>query len=242
MRDRIDKASPIPYYVQLKELLLEKINTNAFPDGKLSSEHELARKYEVTVTTVRKVLGDLQALNKISKVKGLGSFIKKPKIELDIAKYLSFGRIIRDQGLSERIQVISREVIDFDRKILNGFEAKNPSRQIININRIRYIENEPMAIERLYFNNDLCGPMFEKASDGLIYDFLVKELKINFAHIDEYLEPISLSAREARLLNMKPHAPALLITKISYDPGNVWLEYSKTTIRGDKCRYHVSLK
>jgi len=37
-KDQIDKESVIPYYVQLKEILLEKINTNNFPDGNLSSD------------------------------------------------------------------------------------------------------------------------------------------------------------------------------------------------------------
>ncbi|MBN1838073.1 MAG: GntR family transcriptional regulator [Spirochaetales bacterium] len=242
MSGRIDKSSGIPYYIQAERLLLDRIKANEFPDGRLPSESELAETYEITVTTVRKVLAELQRNNQIYKVKGLGSFIKKPKLELDIAKYLSFGRIIREKGLAERIEVISREVKPFDAALLDGFEVHNPSKRIINIDRIRYIEEEPLAIERLYFNDDLCGPMYRKAADGLIYDFLVTELGINFAHIDEYLEPICLSAEDGRLLGVKNHSPALLITKVSYDQRGAWLEYSHTTIRGDKCRYHVSLK
>lgn len=242
MSDRIDKSSPIPYYIQVERLLLERIRTNEFCDGRLPSENELARTYEITVTTVRKVLAELQRKNKIYKVKGLGSFVKKPKLELDIAKYLSFGRIIREKGLSERIELINRQIVPFDPAMLNGLAVHNPSRQMINIDRIRYIEEEPLAIERLYFNQDLCGPMYEKAADGLIYDYLVDELGVNFARIDEYLEPICLESEEARLLGVRSHSPALLITKVSYDRDDVWLEYSRTTIRGDKCRYHVSLK
>ena len=242
MIDQIDKSSPIPYYAQLKDLLLEHIKKNEFPDGKLPTESELSGKYDLSVTTVRKVLTELLHINAIYKVKGLGSFVKKPKLELDIAKYLSFGRIIREKGLSERIVVICKEVIDFNERFLNGFEVKNPSSKTISIERIRYIEEEPLVIERLYFNNDRCGPMFAKASDGLIYDFLVNDLNVNFAHIEEYLEPISLNIKDAKLLKIKTNTPALLITKVSHDPEGVWLEYSKTTIRGDKCRYHVSLK
>jgi GntR family transcriptional regulator len=242
MSDRIDKNSPIPYYIQVEELLLDRIKRNEFSDGKLPSENELARTYEITVTTVRKVLAELQRKNKIYKVKGLGSFIQKPKLELDIAKYLSFGRIIREKGLREQIEVIERQVIPFDTSIVEGFEVKNPSKRIINIDRIRYIEDEPLALERLFFNDDLCGSMYAKAADGLIYDYLVKELGINFAHIDEYLEPICLKTEEAKLLAVKAHSPALRITKVSYNHKDVWLEYSRTTIRGDKCRYHVSLK
>jgi GntR family transcriptional regulator len=242
MNDRIDKSSPIPYYIQVEDLLLRRIKDNEFPGGKLPSENELAKTYDITVTTVRKVLAELQRKNKIYKVKGLGSFVQKPKLELDIAKYLSFGRIIRGKGLKERIEVINRQVVPFDAALLDGIAVSNPSQRIINIDRIRYIEDDPLAIERLYFNDDLCGSMYEKAEDGLIYDYLVDELGINFAHIDEYLEPICLTAENARLLGVKSHTPALLITKVSYDQRDAWLEYSRTIIRGDKCRYHVSLK
>ena len=242
MKGSIDKSSPIPYYVQLKELLLDAIARNAFPDGKLPSEKEIARHYGITVTTVRKVLTDLQNLDKITKVKGLGSFIKKPKLELDIAKYLSFGRILREKGLSEKIEVIRRERIDFSDIALNGHEVQNPSRRVICIERVRSIEGKPLAIERLFFNNDTCGPMMGKASDELIYDFLVRVLKIDFSRIEEYLEPVNLSASDARLLKVKANSAALVITKVSHDQRGAWLEYSTTTIRGDQCRYHVSVK
>lgn len=242
VKDQINKESVIPYYVQLKEILLEKINTNSFLDGKLPSENELANKYDITVTTVRKVLSELQNSGRIYKVKGLGSFVKKPKIELDIAKYLSFGRILKEKGYTENIEVIKREVIDFDHALLNGFTIENPGKKMTHIERVRSIENEPMAIERLFFNNDVCGPMFDKAENNLIYDFLINELNINFEHIEEYLEPINLAKREASMLNVKQNSAALLITKLSFDHNDAWLEYSNTIIRGDKCRYHVHLK
>ena len=41
---------------------------------------------------------------------------------------------------------------------------------------------------------------------------------------------------------MNANSAALRITKISYDPDGHWLEYSMTIIRGDKCRYHITLK
>ena len=242
MIDAIDKESPIPYYVQLKEILTGHIRSNRFSDGKLPSEKVLAQRYGITVTTVRKVLAQLQNESRIYTRKGLGSFVMKPKLELDIAKYLSFGRILREKGISESIEVVSKDVLDFDETIMKGYKIKNPSRRIIHIERVRYVNGEPLAIEKLYFNNEICGSMMDKASDGLIYDYLIRDLNINFAHIDEYLEPINLDPREARLLTAKTASAALLIAKISYDHRDNWLEYSNTIIRGDKCRYHVSLK
>lgn len=242
MNDFIDKSSPIPYYVQLKNILQHKIENNIFVDGKLPSEHELANKYQITVTTVRKVLAGLQNEDMIHKAKGLGSFVKKPKIELDITKYLSFGRIIKEKGLNEKISVIKKEVIDFNEKLLNGFSIKKPCKKVVHFNRIRSIEDEPMAIEKLFFNHDICGSMFQEATDNLVYYYLVEELKINFSVIEEYLEPVNLNKTEAKILNVREKSAALLITKLTFDTKDNWIEYSNLIIRGDKCRYHVRLK
>ena len=242
MTATINKDSPIPYYIQLKDLLLLKIENNEFSEGKLPSEKELSEQHGLTVTTIRKVLSEIQHLGKVYKVKGLGTFIRKPRLELDITKYLSFGRIIKDKGLTEEIEVTRKEVITYDADIFGDFTVENPSEKIVHIERIRAINNEPIALEKLYFNNDICGSMILKAQNGLIYDFLTNDLKINFINIEEYLEPIILNREDAKLLAVKQNTAALLITKISYGVQKQWLEYSNTIIRGDKCRYHVHLK
>jgi GntR family transcriptional regulator len=242
MPETINKNSPIPYYIQLKDLLLFQIENNEFSDGKLPSEKELSEKHGLTVTTIRKVLSELQHLGRIYKVKGLGTFIRKPRLELDITKYLSFGRMIKDKGLSEEIEVTKKEVIDSSADIFSDFTIESPSLKIVHIERIRAINKEAIAIEKLYFNNDICGSMIMKAQNGLIYDYLTNELKVNFVNIEEYLEPIILNREDANLLGVKDGTAALLITKISYGAQKLWLEFSNTVIRGDKCRYHVHLK
>ncbi len=242
MKDYIDKVLPIPYYAQLKQILVDRIERGDFPDGKISSENELADRYEVAVSTVRKTLTQLIYEDKIYRIKGIGTFIKKPKLEIDIAKYLSLGRILRDKGLSEKIEISKTEVVDFKDININPFEIKNPSKKAVHIERIRYINGEPLVMEKLYYNNETCSQIINKASNGLMTDFFINELKINFASVDEYLEPINLRSEEAKLLQVKENAAALLITKISYDQNGYWLEFSKTIIRGDKCRSHVKIK
>lgn len=45
--DFIDKDSAIPYYIQLKQILLHKINSNSFENGRLPSEKELSTTYDI---------------------------------------------------------------------------------------------------------------------------------------------------------------------------------------------------
>jgi GntR family transcriptional regulator len=240
--DFIDKASPLPYYIQLKNILLEKMSRGEFTDGRLSSEHELANKYEITVTTVRKTLSELKNEGRIFKIKGLGTFINKPKLELDISKYLSLGRELQQKGLKENIEVINQEVIDFEKIIHNGFDIKNPSKKAVLIERIRYIESEPAVFERLYFNYNICSALLDNPSNEFIYDYLIKDVKIKFSNIEEYVEPVNLGLAESGFLKVKKNFAAFLITKISYAFPDKWIEFTTSYIRGDKCRYHVTIR
>lgn len=46
-------------------------------------------------------------------------------------------------------------MLDFDKTIMNDFKIQNPSRSIIHIERVRFVNEEPLAIEKLYFNRAL---------------------------------------------------------------------------------------
>src|SRR6187397_800650 len=53
------------------------------------------------------------------------------------------------------------------------------------------------------------------------------------------LEPISLRAREAQLLGVEPHRPALLIEGVAFDRDGMPVEFARSYVRGDRTRYYV---
>jgi len=240
MKDFIEKDIGIPFYTQLKGIIEARINRGDFPDGKISSEHELSRKYGVTVNTVRKALSELKHENKVYKIQGLGTFVNKPKIEIDISKWVSLGRVLKEKGISDEIKVINTEVKDFTEEIYDSFEINNPAKKVIGIERIRLIDNEPIAYEEIYFNLVFTKPLLDRALNGRIHDFVVNELKINYTKIDDYIEPVILRTKTAKLLGTKSPSSGLKITKISYS-GDNFIEFSRSTMRGDKCMYHVKV-
>ena len=90
MKEEIDKFSGIPYYLQLYNILLEKINTNKYKNHKLPSEYELVDYYKITKPTVRKTLSKLRQQGKIYTLRGVGTFIHQPKLNFELTKYLNF--------------------------------------------------------------------------------------------------------------------------------------------------------
>jgi DNA-binding GntR family transcriptional regulator len=50
---------------------------------------------------------------------------------------------------------------------------------------------------------------------------------------------VQLSAREARLLDLRPRALALLVEGIAYDDSGRPVEFGRTFVRGDRTRYYI---
>jgi len=243
MKEYINKSSPIPYYAQLREIIGNKIDNNDFEENKLWSENEFAKMYEVSFLTVRRALNELRNEDRIFTVKGVGTLVKKPKLEIDISKFLSFGNALKDKGLEEEINVIMKKVVNYNKNIFGKYEIKNYSKKIIYIERFRKINNEPIAYEKIFLNYNLCAALLnEKCINLLIFEYLANNLKINIKSIEEYLEPKKLSLQEAKILNTKKDDAAFLVTRISYDNHENWLEFRNILLRGDKCNYYMKIK
>ena len=68
----IDKSSPIPYYFQLKKIILDGIEKEVWAkDDKIPSEIEFCRLLDVSRTVVRKAIQDLVIEGNLQTKKGI---------------------------------------------------------------------------------------------------------------------------------------------------------------------------
>ncbi|GAA1594843.1 GntR family transcriptional regulator [Actinoplanes couchii] len=75
----IERASPVPYYVQLYEALLSSIQSGELPAGqKLPGESELHRTFALSRPTVRQALDMLESNGYAQKVARRGYFVAEP--------------------------------------------------------------------------------------------------------------------------------------------------------------------
>ena len=72
----IDRSSPIPYYLQLSQLVEQAIDRGDFgPGDRLPSESDLCRDYDLARSTVRETLRHLADQGKIKMVPRRGAFV-----------------------------------------------------------------------------------------------------------------------------------------------------------------------
>jgi len=238
VKRKIDKSSHKPYYLQLKEIIESKIKNDVFPDGKMWSESEISKKYGLTITTIRKSLFMLKQEKKIYSVRGVGYFVNKPKIGFDLTKYLSLGRAIKEQGINEKIEVLSKED-NFKVEFLQDYGIKSNDKKSIKITRLRYIDKIPIDYEEIHLNKKICGNILKEPFDSVIYNLIVDKLKINIRSLEEYLEAGVPTSLEAKLLNLKNNMPVLIIYRVIKDNKGNWIEITKCKIRSDMFRYHI---
>jgi GntR family transcriptional regulator len=239
--DYLNKSSGIPYYLQIKQMILQDINNNKFRNGKLASENKYSKNFGVTVTTIRRALSEIKNMGKIHAIKGVGYYVNKPKIEFDICKFISIGKELKEKGYKEKIKVIKKEVIEYDEKLFTGYEVENHDIKLINIERVRYIYDEPIVHENIYLNYKLCVSILKERCDFLIYDYLTEKIGISIVSTEEYIKPINLDKKESEILKTDVGLASFLIRKKSFDNYNNLIDLRRFVIRGDKCSFHVTM-
>ena len=78
---RIDRRSPLPYYAQLKQLLLRRLESEIAAGERLPGEMALCEEYGVSRTVVRQALDELEAEGRVVRRKGQGTFAAARKTD-----------------------------------------------------------------------------------------------------------------------------------------------------------------
>ena len=177
----LDQHGPVPKHQQLREILLDFIQGSA-AEALIPSEREVAQKYGVARMTVRQAVESLVAEGRLFKVAGKGTFVARPKVDLQ-ARLTSFGEEMSRRGMTP-----SSSVLAFARVVANAHLARELSveggESLIYLERLRNADGVPMAVERAWMPERLvpgladepapAGPTPEEALLTEIRDLLAK--------------------------------------------------------------------
>ncbi|MDD4295428.1 MAG: GntR family transcriptional regulator, partial [Ruminiclostridium sp.] len=111
----INKYSTVPLYCQLRNIILEKIESGFFAeDSKIPSEQDLCEKYGISRPTVRQAINELTNNGQLYKLKGKGTFVTKRKSNINIKDYNGFTDSILDSLEPEKKNIISITTVTTD--------------------------------------------------------------------------------------------------------------------------------
>jgi GntR family transcriptional regulator len=239
----IDFDSHIPYYIQLMDLLKDQVSKDKWhPGDQIPGEQDLCETYGVSRTVVRQALRELEFQGVINRRKGKGTFISVPKISEGLVQKLTgFYQDMVERGHIPGTKVLHQKIIPANEKIAHYLKIQ-PGADVIDIQRLRFIDNEPIQLVTTYIPYELCPSLVKvDLTNRSLYAFLEKEYGIFPARGQRYIEAVLSNETEARLLDIEKGAPLLMLDSISYSDSGQPIEYYHALHRGDRSRFEVEL-
>lgn len=231
----LDKHSFTPMYFQIQTQLLAMIQSGRLrPGDPLPSEEELSRICGVSRMTSRQALQSLKSRGFASRHKGHGSFVSQPRVEKDITHLCGFTAEMRAQGMraSSRVLSAARSVASPEIAAKLGIEPNAP---IYELRRLRLSDGLPIAIEEICLPYDRFPGVdrldFSRLS---LYQTLRDQYGIRVSRADEVIEARSATNREAQLLEIKPRASLLAISRTLWGTDDQPVETAHSVYRGDR--------
>ncbi len=239
----IDRASYIPFYIQVMDALREAIGDGDLgPGDQLPGEPELCRIFDVSRTVIRQALKELELEGLILREKGRGTFVAEPKIEEGLFQELTgFHHDMTTRGYRPVSKVLKQEIVPAPKKVA-AYLGLDPDTPVIQIDRLRFVDGEPIVLVTTYLPYALFPALVEvDLRDQSLYAYLESAYGISIERGHRTLEAILANEYEAELLQVAKGAPLILLDSISFLADGTPIEYYHALHRGDRSRFEVEL-
>ncbi len=241
---RIDRSSPMPYYHQLKQLIVADIvEHDRQPGDKLPGDHALCAMHDVSRTVVRQALSELEVEGVIVRDKGRGTFVAPaPENEGLIASLTGLYEDVAARGhrLRSEVKKIGVAPADDTQAELLRIEVGDP---VVHIERLRFVSDEPwvFAVTDVPY---WAAPGLEKEdlTDRSLYQVMEEEYDVRLVRGRRVVEASLAGVRMARMLGIRRTDPLLVLRSVSVDADARPVESFAAFHRGDRSRFEVELR
>lgn len=236
--ETVDANSPTPKHTQLRQILLNLIDTQLDVDQILPSEREIADRFGVARMTVRHAVDQLVAEGRVYKVLGKGAFVARPRLVMPLT-LTSFTKDMQDRGMRPGSVEIGRRVQPADHELSNLLQV-HLGEPLHVLERLRLADGEPLAVERSHLvARRTPGLLDESLADRSLYAVLEQRYGLLIDGGDQTIGAGLADGADAALLRLPLGKEVLRFRRRSMAAGAP-LEYAVSTYRGDRYQLQVS--
>jgi GntR family transcriptional regulator len=212
------------------------------PNQRLPSESELCQNYSVGRNTVRRAISELVNAGILRTVPGVGTFVVDTRLD-KTAEYL-FGFSQEMQFIGKRVtsRVLEASLIPADPFLSRRLQIQLGA-EVVFLNRVRLMDDEPTAIERSYLPHELCpGILKYDFSANSLYETLSTVYDKRPDHAEQVIEANLATPEVSGLLGLTPPAVVFVFRRETRMASGQVVEYVDSELRADRFRFYTNLR
>lgn len=225
----IDKNSSVPIYLQIEQILTDKIASGVLKSGyPIPSEPAMSEQYGVSRMTVRKAVDYLVRQGAVVRHRGRGTFVCEAKPELKIAlpldKHLTSSEVacFLKQPISNKLLHLSK--VSASPLIADSLNIKE-GEEVWFMKRLRLIGNTPFVFEQSYMIAKLFPDLTSEDLSASKYAYL-QRCGYSVGGSEKKLRAELPTQATRELLGLKRDEPVLYARSVAFFDNNQPFEVS----------------
>jgi GntR family transcriptional regulator len=227
-----------PKYFQITREIISAIQSGSLPPRtSVPSENDIIEKYNVSNTTARKALHELEKEGWVTRIKGKGTFVRDNTVLRAINRIFGFTKNMTEAGRKPTTRLIGFHLRPGDHtQTVNGreFTLKGP---VCEIERIRYADGIPMMAETRYISLQFCPDIHRRNLEQSLYTIFEKDYGLRLTEINQMLSAVLLEGDSLRPFQLLKPVPAFRVEGVSFCGKDLIIEMEDSVYRGDMYRF-----
>jgi GntR family transcriptional regulator len=240
--------------LQKLESLLDELRRDGAE--KLPPERELAVRFAVSRSQIRRRLEQLEAEGRIVRVLGRsgGSYLparpgpvtispavfsmRSDKISRSLNDVKGVPQMLAEQGHTHETRILreQREVVPGALAATLGVQ---PGTEVLSLLRLRLADGVPLSLECTYLTEERFPGLFDHSPIEALYQLFHDVYGVTIHTTDETIESVVASTAVAETLGIRRGSPVLLLRRIGYDVNGEPVEAAVDYFRTDRTRLTV---
>ncbi|WP_028708753.1 GntR family transcriptional regulator [Propionicicella superfundia] len=240
----IDRKTLLPYYAQLKQILIESVEDQRLKAGdRLPGDHELAEHFGLSRSVVRQAMAELETEGLVARQRGKGTYLAREKVSEGLAGWIGgLADDARRRGSRVTSRVVRCEVVPADSRVA-GLLSLPERAPVVLLERVRSIDGEPWSHTTTWLPSSLVpGLEKEDFAEQSLYALLRERYGLVFGRVRRSIEATPAEESTARHLGIEPSDPVLRLSSVLMDTADVPIETFVAFHRGDRSRFDVELE
>jgi GntR family transcriptional regulator len=204
--------------------------------ARLETQRQLAKRFGVTLMTLRQALDVLEREKLIERRHGLGTFVAAPSIDYDILQLRRFAGDLSALGEHVTTRLLGSRFVVGEGRVTTALGLARGAR-LFALERLRLVDGRPLSLQRSFLPARL-GDEVARADLALtpLAQILEFKLGITVTRAHEVVSAVRLGRHEARELEANPGSAAFESERVSYDEIGAAVVFDRVFIPGDRFR------